>query len=444
VVMIDDSASFAVVAGDAEEVPPNPALAAEQAAQALRQVIAEARESRDIHALWRALLYAALATAILVATLWLARWAEGKFAAWGVSIALRHGERILLGQAGHLLFDKIGPMVRGLMHALRALVVLALVYEWLVYVLGRFALTRAWSEQLHGFLIRTLSDMGAAVVDAMPGLFTALLIFFLARTVVRTLDRMFDRVQSQQLALSWLDPDLARPTRRIANTAIWLFALAMAYPYLPGAQTDAFKGLSVLVGLMLSLGASNLVGQGASGLILTYSRVIRAGEYVRVADHEGTVVEMGMFTTRVRTGMGEELTLPNSLILGNVTRNYSRAVQGHGFIVDTTVTIGYDTPWRQVQSMLVEAAKRTPGVLADPAPHVFQIALSDFYPEYRLVCQAVPAQPRPRAEVMNLLHANIQDVFAEHGVQIMSPHYLGDPGEAKVPPLPDAVGGRAA
>ena len=127
---------------------------------------------------------------------------------------------------------------------------------------------------------------------------------------------------------------------------IGLFALAMAYPYLPGAQTEAFKGLSVLLGLMISLGASSIIGQGAAGLILTYSRTIKIGEYIRIGDQEGTVTEMGMFTTRIRTGLGEELTLPNSLITSSVTKNYSREVKGRGYILDTVVTIGYDTPWR--------------------------------------------------------------------------------------------------
>jgi small-conductance mechanosensitive channel len=177
-----------------------------------------------------------------------------------------------------------------------------------------------------------------------------------------------------------------------------------------------------------------------------YSRTLRTGEYVRIDSHEGTVTELGAFTAKIRTGLGEELTLPNSMVLGTVTKNYSRAVIGRGYIVDTTVTIGYDTPWRQVEAMLVEAARRTPGVLEKPMPRVFQTALSDFYPEYRLVCQAVPSEPRPRAEVLNTLHANIQDVFNEHGVQIMSPHYLGDPQDAKIVPrsawfTPPAVGG---
>jgi small-conductance mechanosensitive channel len=158
---------------------------------------------------------------------------------------------------------------------------------------------------------------------------------------------------------------------------------------------------------------------------------LRPGEYVKIAANEGTVMELGMFTTRIRTGLGDELTLPNSLVLANVTRNYSRTVHGPGFILDATVTIGYDTPWRQVHAMLVEAARRTPGVLELPLPQVFQVALSDFYPEYRLVCQAIPAEPRSRAEVMNSLHANIQDVFNEYGVQIMSPHYRSDPEHPK-------------
>jgi small-conductance mechanosensitive channel len=208
----------------------------------------------------------------------------------------------------------------------------------------------------------------------------------------------------------------------------------MAYPYLPGAQTAAFKGLSVLVGLMISMGGSSLVGQAASGLILMFTRTLRPGEYVSISDKEGTVVELGIFNTRIRNGMGEELTLPNSLILGTVTKNYSRTVQGHGFVLSTTVTIGYDTPWRQVHAMLTEAARRTAGVLTDPLPRVFQTALSDYYPEYRLVCQAVSSTPLSRAEVLTSVHANIQDVFNEYGVQIMSPHYMGDPSLAKIVP----------
>ena len=311
---------------------------------------------------------------------------------------------------------------------------LLLTYAWLSFSLQQFPYTRPWGEDLRRFLWSVVSDLSRGVFQAVPGLVVALVILLMARGVVGALGSFFQRVETRQLTVRWLRPDAAGPTRRVAGWLVWLFALAMAYPYLPGAETEAFKGMSVLVGLMLSLGASNFVGQVAGGLILTYSNTLRRGEYVRIGEHEGTVVEIGAFNTRIRTGLGEEVVLPNNLIVSGATKNYSREVHGVGYIVDTVVTIGYDTPWRQVEAMLIEAAHRTEGVLNDPPPRVFQTALSDYYPEYRLVAQAVPALPRPRAEVLSSLHSHIQDVFNEHGVQIMSPHYVLDPHEPKVVP----------
>ena len=330
--------------------------------------------------------------------------------------------------------DKIVTVVHFLLTVTYWVVAAILCYRWVSFVLGRFPVTRVWGEMLDQYLLDIVVNMAKSIASAVPGIFTALIIFLLARSLVQLLDSFFERVRTGQLQVTWLEADVAEPTKRIAKTVVWLFALAMTYPYLPGAQTEAFKGLSVLVGLMVSLGASNLVGQAASGLILTYGRVFRNGEYVRVADHEGTVTELGVFATRIRTGLGEELTISNSTILGSTTKNYSRAVEGKGYVLDTTVTIGYDTPWRNVHSMLVEAALRTEGVMAEPAPNVFQIALSDWYPQYRLVCQAIPSKPQQRALILSELLSNIQDVFHENGVQIMSPHYMMDPNDPKLPP----------
>ena len=348
---------------------------------------------------------------------------------------MAHADRLRVGGVEVVRREGVLRVEQWLLNLVFWGLALLLIYEWLSLSLAQFPFTRPWGEQLNGFLFGLLSRFVLAIVHAIPDLLAAALIFWLAWALTRLLRGFFAKVGRRPGALELARrPTWRSITSKLCIGAVWLFALAMAYPYLPGSDTEAFRGLSVLIGLMISLGASNLVGQLASGLILTYTRTFHNGEYVRVDAHEGTVTNLGAFTTRIRTGMGEELTISNSQVLGAVTRNYSRAVKGEGFIVDTTVTIGYDTPWRQVNAMLVEAARRTPGVLADPPPRVFQIALSDFYPEYRLVCQAVPSEPRPRAEVMSLLHANVQDVFNEHGVQIMSPHYLGDPAQAKVVP----------
>jgi len=437
-VVIDGQWIFLVAPGDVDtSVGETTPQAAAQAAAALDVVIRETRELRDTKGLLRSAGLALAFSAGYAALLWLLARGHGWLAGRVLGATQRQAERLHIGGAENLLAERVGVIVPRVLWLLLWGLGLLLTYVWLGEVLALFPYTRAWGERLHDYLLGVLGQVGGAMLAAVPNLVIALLILLIARFVTDLVRNLFDRVASGQVQLGWLDRELAPTTRRIANFAIWLFAVAMAYPYLPGAQTDAFKGLSVLVGLMVSIGASSLIGQIASGLILTYSRVVRRGEFVRVGEHEGTVTEMGMFTTRIRTGMGEELTLPNSLILGTVTKNYSRAVKGPGFIVDTTVTIGYDTPWRQVVAMLVEAAHRTDGVLADPAPRVVQVALSDFYPEYRLVCQAVPSQPRPRVEVINALHANIQDVFNEYGVQIMSPHYLGDPAQAKVVPKKD-------
>ena len=314
---------------------------------------------------------------------------------------------------------------------------LLVTFEWLGFVLGRFPYTRSWSEQLHGFLFDTAATLLIGVAHATPGLVIAVVIVLVARTVDGMQKSFFHRVQDGRIHVGWIDKDSAPPTRRLATLAVWAFAAVMAYPYIPGSSTDAFKGLTVLLGLMVSVGASGLVGQAASGLILMYTRTMRPGDFVRVGEAEGTITTMGVFTTRVHTGMGEELTLPNATILGSVTRNFSRAAQREGIVLTADVSIGYDVPWRQVDALLVAAAQRTPGVRALPAPRVYQTALGDFYVAYRLVCESVATAPAARAEASSALYAAILDVFNEHGVQIMSPHYLGDPATPKIVPPAD-------
>jgi small-conductance mechanosensitive channel len=314
------------------------------------------------------------------------------------------------------------------------LVALALTTSWLAYVLERFPYTRAWGERLTFNLLDVAMQVLVAIAGAMPGLVVVAIIFVVAKAVIGLGRAFFDRVQRGQIQVKWLSADTVGPTRRIFAFVAWVFALAMAYPYLPGASTEAFKGVSVLIGLMVSLGGASVIGQAFSGLILMYSSVFRPGDYVRIGDIEGTVTELGMFTTHLRTGLGEEITLSNSAVMASTTKNYSRSVPGTGYVVDTVVTIGYTAPWRQVEAMLLEAARRTGDIAHTPAPFVRQTALSDYYVEYRLVAYTPLERPVQRAEVLHRLHAEIQDVFNEYGVQIMSPHYVLDPKSPQVVP----------
>jgi small-conductance mechanosensitive channel len=344
--------------------------------------------------------------------------------------------RVHMGKVGAALLQGQWPikLLRGGLRLVALLVGLLLIHAWLLYCFDSFPYTRPWRAGIVRYFLAIGADLLNAVLGAVPNLLTAAVIFLLVGLAVKACNSLFRRIELGEFEISWLDRYTAAPTRRLATLVLWLFGIVMAYPYLPGAHTDAFKGMSVLVGLMISLGASSIVGQVFSGVILIYARVFRVGDYVNIAGNEGMVSEIGMYSTRIRTLSGIEIATPNTSVLSNPIKNFSRSDMGNGPVVEATVTIGYDTPWRQVHAMLLEAAAQVPEILQDPKPTVLQIALSDFYVEYRLAGVLIPSRAAKLPIIRSNLHASIQDTFNHYGVQIMSPHYLGDPETAKMVP----------
>jgi len=407
---------------------------AREAASRLKRAVAEYSEQHTLQYLLVQSGWAALATGVYAGLLWLLfvihRWAGHHVA----RVAGARAEQVHVQGVSLLDPEQVRWVARRLTAVIAWAVALFATYSWLTFALLQFPYTRPWGEQMEGNLLGLAGDLALGMVRAIPGLVVAIVILLIARLIIRIAGLFFDRVERGVVTMGSLDEDTAVPTRRIFQIIVWAIAIALAFPHLPGAETEAFKGVSVLFGLMISIGASGVVGQAASGFILMYTRAFRAGEYVRIGEVEGTVVGLGSFATRIRTGLGEEVLLPNSVALQNTTKNFSRAVDGAGFLVNTGVTIGYSTPWRQVHAMLEEAARRTRDIATEPAPFVRQTALSDFYVEYRLVAYAPIELPVQRIDMLSQLHANIQDVFNEHGVQIMSPHYMMDAAEPQVVP----------
>jgi small-conductance mechanosensitive channel len=213
---------------------------------------------------------------------------------------------------------------------------------------------------------------------------------------------------------------------------LWLFALIMAYPHLPGSGTAAFKGVTIFAGLIASLGSTSIVNQAAGGLVLMYSRAFRPGDYIKIGENEGVVTSLGILSTKIRTPRKEEVTIPNAVLVGNTTINYTRLAGESGVMIHAAVSIGYTTPWRKVQSLLLSAASKTRGLLTQPPPFVRQVGLSDFYVQYQLT--AAVSSPEIRSETFSELLGNIQDVFNEQGEQIMSPHYVADTPQKQVIP----------
>ena len=326
----------------------------------------------------------------------------------------------------------IDSVVYGLMRIVEALFVITAVYVWTTFTLSRFPYTQPWSHKLGRYVLNLFEQWGEATVRSLPGLLAVALIFIIARWVARISHSFFNQIAQGRIRVTWIDPDMAAATQRLATIVVWVFALAVAYPYIPGSGTDAFKGISVFLGLMVSLGSTGIINQVMSGLFVVYSRALKRGEWVMVNDVEGEVLEVGLLAGKIRTIEGQEVTIPNSVLVGTSTKNFTRLGYPLGMVVSCTVTIGYDAPWRQVEGLLLLAAGRTEGVRKHPEPYVLQRELSDFYVAYTLIARIENA--KLRIETLSVLHAQIQDAFNEFGVQIMSPHYMMQPDGTVVVP----------
>jgi small-conductance mechanosensitive channel len=403
-----------------------------RAVSALQLALAEALEARTPRVIaWGVLQSLVALAAAAVLLLIIARSHRG------ISRRLVVAAEKRIARAGEgslevLRASRVFEFWRRAISLLSMLLGLFVTYSALTFILRRFPYTRPWGESMRSFMLERISSLAIDMLHAVPSLFTVVLIFIVARFFVRLLRLFFTAVEQGSVEVPWLHPETAQPTRRLVGALLWVFAAVMAYPYLPGSDTDAFKGASVFIGLVISLGSSGLVNQVMSSFMITYSRALRLGDFVRIGEVEGTVTHVGVLSTKVKTLRGEEVTLPNAVVVATNTTNYSRLADGEGVYTPTSVTIGYDTPWRQVQSLLLTAANRTPGLRKSPAPRVLQVELQDFGVKYVLLVSVERLQQR--GLTMSALHANILDAFNEGGVQIMTPAYEGDPAEPKIVP----------
>lgn len=297
-----------------------------------------------------------------------------------------------------------------------------------------FPQTKDLAYQLFSYIWNPVKSIFIGVVDYIPNLFTIFIIYMAVKYLVRLFRYLADEVQSEHLKLRGFYPDWAIPTYHIIRFLLYAFMLAMIYPYLPGSNSGVFQGISVFVGLIVSLGSSTVIGNIIAGLVITYMRPFKIGDCIKLNDTTGNVVEKTPLVTRIRTPKNEVVTIPNSFVMSSHTVNFSQSAREYGLIIHSEVSIGYDVPWRTVNKLLVEAALNTPGVVDDPRPFVLSTSLSDWYPVYQVNAYIKDADRL--AEIYSDLHQNIQDRFNEAGVEIMSPHYMAvrDGNASTIPP----------
>ena len=394
--------------------------ASQQVGKRFEKAIAALIDQGHGTVLAKGLMFSLLATALMLVLLWAIRRATGYVLDHLQARVLSANENARLRWAAHgwLLVKRIAQL-------LLVTLWVSVAYLWFTYVLANFPLTQPLAERLSSFLLDMLEHFGEGMVVAVPGLLTIGVILFITKAANDVAGNVFANVYQGRSLIPGVHRDTAHATRRLLGVLIWGVGIAIAYPYLPVADSDAFKGLSVMFGFMLTLGSAGIVTQLMSGLVLIYSRALKVGDFVSIGEVTGVVKEMSVLSTKIINMRNEEVTIPNAVLVNNPIKNFTGAAGERGALVSTTVTIGYDTPWRQVHAMLIHAAEQTSGLRTEPKPFVIQKALQDFYVEYELY--AYVDRPLERIQILSELHSRIQDEFNTYGVQIMSPNFVLQP-----------------
>jgi small-conductance mechanosensitive channel len=342
-----------------------------------------------------------------------------------INLAIQKTRRIQGIEIGTFEFftaERMKIFLIGVVKIFRLVMALFLIYLLLHLGLSFFPWTHRYAVELYESLLEALGIIGRGIWDQTPAIIFLIVLIIIARYVLKTLRFVFAQVETGKITLPGVDAEVAPITYKIIRILVIAFVVVIAYPFIPGSDSAAFKGVSIFLGVLFSLGSTSAVANLLAGISLTYTRAFREGDVIKVGDAMGVVLERKLYITRIKTYKNQIITIPNGNILSNHVINLSQeAKSGDGLILHTSITIGYDAPWKTIHDLLMEAALATKHILKSPSPFVLQTGLNDFYVTYELNAYTDAPEVMPR--IYGELHQNIQDKFNEAGVEIMSPHY---------------------
>jgi small-conductance mechanosensitive channel len=419
-IFAEDTMIMAVTDADAKAAGKDRQLLAFEDAESIRHAVQTYRDEHSWRMILRAIFKTLVATAVLLVLLWLVRRVRLFFRE---RIERRIHDSALAQKKSpwHISVAYVGPMILSIGTLLRWLLILGLLEAYLTVSLGFFSSTREISLTVTKWVFSQLEFLGKSALDYLPNLLVVAVIAIIATYAIRLIRMIFTQIRKGDLKVPGFYPDWAEPTDKLIRLLVLVLALIVAFPYLPGARSPAFQGISIFVGVLLSLGSSSAVANAIAGIILTYMRSFLEGDWVQIGDTMGEVVEKTLLVTRLLTPKAEVITIPNATVMSGSVKNYSTEARRSGVIFYTTVSIGFDAPWRVVHELLISAAVATDHVLREPAPFVLQRSLDDFYVTYEL--NAYTDIPREVLNIYSDLHRNIQDKFNDAGVEICSPHF---------------------
>jgi len=396
----------------------------------IQKAISNYRYERETRVLVKHGFYALLRTVLLLLSVWAVGWGFKKINLLVEQQFRRKIEELEKKSKKIIRARQLLTLVRTSLRLLRATLLLIVIYLFLTLVLDLFPWTRYFSRPLLSYVINPLVSIGQAILAYLPNLFFLIILVLLLRLVLKITHTFFNEIDRGKIAIPGFYADWAWPTYRIVRVIAIMLGAVVAYPYIPGSGSEAFRGITLLLGILLSLGSTSLIANIIAGYTMTYRRAFAVGDWVKINDNIGTVTAVRLLVTHMRSLKNEEIVIPNSTILNGEVVNYSSMITEPGLILHTTVGIGYEVPWRQVEAMLLMAAERTAGLLTEPKPFVLKKDLGDFGVTYEL--NAFCSQVDQMGPLYSKLHGNILDVFNDYGVAILTPHYTGDPEDEKL------------
>ncbi|WP_134386548.1 mechanosensitive ion channel family protein [Flavobacterium psychrophilum] len=349
-----------------------------------------------------------------------------KFFNWiGNKIQFEENKRIKGIKIGNYnLFDAKRQVLAllSLNRVIKWLFILLLIYIALPILFGIFPWTEHFTDTLFGYILNPTKKIILGFWNYLPNLFTIIVIYIVFKYILKGIHFLKIEIENDKLHLAGFYPDWANPTYQILRLVLYAFMFVLIFPFLPGSNSPIFQGVSVFLGVLFTFGSSGSLSNIVAGIVLTYMRLFKIGDRVKIGDVVGDVIEKSMLVTRIKTVKNEVISIPNTTVMSSHTINYSNEAEaGNGLILHTTVTIGYDIPWKIMHQVLLDASDRTDLLLKEPKPFVLQTSLDDFYVSYQI--NAYTREANKQSGIYSQLHANIQDCCNEAGIEILSPHY---------------------
>ena len=433
VIFAGDFVIMAVTEGDASPIRRSRQEVAQEYARTIQHAVTTEREKNSVQMMLINGAYALLDTVICIAFLLAFYKLFPKLYEKILSWRGTYIPPIKIQRVEVLSADQLATGIIAVAKGLRVFATLFLLYVWLTAALGIFRWTRGISAKLIEAVLTTLAAIGQAFATYVPNVISIIIIVYVTRYILKLISLVFTGMERGTIKFSGFHPDWAQSTYKIVRFLVNVFAAIAIFPYIPGSQSDGFRGVSVFLGVLISFGSAGAISNIIAGVVLTYMHPFRNGDRVKIADTIGDVIERTQLATRVRTTKNVDITIPNSMVLGSHIINFSSVAKEQGLILHTAITIGYDAPWKTVHALMIAAAKATTHILTTPEPFVLQTSLDDFYVTYEI--NAYTDQANKMGTIYGELHQNIQDKFNEAGVEIMSPHYanIRDGNQVTIP-----------